>query len=159
MTEDAKFEDADERPLHLKAEDAEGLEVISALAQDSVFPVTEMAWQSGQRRFALLVNRFRWEDREAADRAGRPYERVQSVLAFDDVLGVRSQGVDRRDRDLVLSLLSVAFEPGQDGAGTVVLTLAGDGAIALDVECLDATLKDVTRPYIAPSRKVPSHED
>ncbi len=33
----------------------------------------------------------------------------------------------------------------------MVLTLAGDGAIALEVEALDVTLKDVTRPYIAPS--------
>ncbi len=158
MTEDAKFEDAEERPLNLMATDPEGLEVISALAQDAVFPVTETAWRPGERRFALLLNRFRWEDREAAERSGRPYERVQSVLAFEDVLAVRSQGVDRGDRDLVLSLLAIGFEPGADGAGTVILTLAGDGAIALDVECLEATLKDVTRPYVAPSRKVPRHE-
>ena len=34
---------------------------------------------------------------------------------------------------------------------------AGDGAIGLDVETLDVTLKDVTRPYVAPSRKIPDH--
>ena len=61
-------------------------------------------------------------------------------------------GVDPRDRDLVLSLLSLTFEPGEDGAGTLRLILAGDGEIALDVECLDVRLADVTRPYIARSR-------
>ena len=59
--------------------------------------------------------------------------------------------------DLVISLLTIEFTPGEDGAGEVILTLAGDGAIRLDVEVLDVILQDVTRPYIAPSRKTPTH--
>ena len=157
MTEDARFEDAGEAALHLKALDADDLAVISSLTQDAVFPVTEMTWQPRRRRFAVLLNRFRWEDAPAAERRGRPFERVQSVLAFEDVMRVRSQGFDRSDADLVLSLLSLAFEPGEDCGGTVTLTLAGDGAIALEVEALEATLRDVTRPYAAPSGKLPEH--
>jgi hypothetical protein len=75
----------------------------------------------------------------------------------DEALSVRTQGIDRQDRDVVLSLLSVGFEPDEDGTGRVILTLAGDGAIALAVEALEVTLKDVTRPYLAPSGKVPGH--
>jgi hypothetical protein len=37
--------------------------------------------------------------------------------------------------------------------------LAGDGAIALDVEALEATLEGVTRPYVAPSRRAPEHPE
>ena len=37
----------------------------------------------------------------------------------------------------------------------MILTLAGDGAVALEVEALEVTLHDVTRPYRAPSGKVP----
>ena len=37
------------------------------------------------------------------------------------------------------------------------VALAGDGAIALEVEALDVRLDDVTRPYRAPSGKVPNH--
>lgn len=157
MTEDARFEDAGEAPLHLKAEEPDDLPVISALVQDSVFPITEIRWQPRRRRFAVLLNRFRWED-AAAGRQHGP-ERVRALLVIDDVLRVSSQGVDRRDRDLVLSLLSVTWEPGEDGAGRVVLTLAGDGALAIEAECLDVTLKDVTRPYAAPSRRTPSHPE
>ena len=51
----------------------------------------------------------------------------------------------------------LAFAAGPDGTGTLTLTLAGDGAVALSVEALEVTLKDVTRPYRAPSGKVPSH--
>ncbi|APX90485.1 hypothetical protein BV394_12725 [Brevirhabdus pacifica] len=158
MSEDARFEDADEAPLRLGAEDAEDLKVISTLVQDAVFPASEIAWRASRREFALLVNRFRWEAGPGAGRR-RTAERVQSVLHFSDVLKVSSQGVDPHDRDVILSVLSVEFEPGEDGAGRVVLTLAGDGALALDVECLSVLLRDVTRPYAAPSGRAPSHPE
>jgi hypothetical protein len=154
---DARFEDGGEAPLHLVARDAEDLAVIATLVQDAVFPITEMRWQKQRRRFALLVNRFRWEDREAAERAGRKYERVQSLLVVDEALAVQTQGIDRADRDTVLSLLDLTWEPGEDGTGRVVLTVAGDGAVALSVEALEVTLRDVTRPYLAPSGRAPGH--
>jgi hypothetical protein len=155
---DARFEDGETGPLRLIAQDAESLGVISALVQDAVFPITEMTYARARRRFALMLNRFRWEDRLEAERVGRPYERVQSLLVFEDVLAVRTSGIDRNDADTVLSLLQIVFEPAQDGTGTLTLVLAGDGAIALELEALDATLRDVTRPYLAPSRKRPSHD-
>ncbi|WP_243614731.1 DUF2948 family protein [Shimia aestuarii] len=158
MSEDARFEDGGEAPLNLGALDLEDLGVLSSLTQDAVFPATEMQWRAGERRFALLLNRFRWEDAPRAERRGRDLERVQAVLVVDNVLGVASQGIDRKDADTILSLLSVTFEPGEDGAGFVLLTLAGDGAIRLKVEALEVTLKDVTRPYRAPSGKAPTHE-
>jgi Protein of unknown function (DUF2948) len=157
MTDDARFEDGGDTPLRLIALDAEDLGVISALAQDAVFPITEMSWQPKRRRFALLINRFRWEDAEKAAVGRRPVERVQSVLAVSDVLKVQSQGLDRGDKDVVLSLLSLSFEPGEDGTGRVILTLAGDGTVALEVEALDVVLQDVTRPYAAPAKRAPRH--
>lgn len=156
---DASFKDGREAPLNLGAEDADDLQVIATLAQDAVFPVTEMTWRPSERRFALLLNRFRWEDKEAASRRGRAFERVQAVLVFDSVLSVASQGIDRSDKDMILSLLSVAFEPAEDGSGQMLLTLAGDGAIRLSVEAIDVTLKDVTRPYKAPSGHAPHHPE
>lgn len=154
---DARFEDGGEGPLWLGAQDAEDLKVLAALAQDAVFPITDMTFSRKRREFGLLLNRFRWEDRIVAERRGRGYERVRSMLLVRDVLAVRSQGIDREDRDTVLSLLAISFEPGADGMGTLTLTLAGDGAIALEVEALDITLRDVTRPYLAPSGKAPDH--
>ena len=157
MTEDARFEDGAERPLRLRAESPEDLTVISALLQDAIAQTSEIAWVRRNRRFSLLVNRFRWEDAPAAERQGRSFERVQAVLAVGSVLGARTSGVDPQDRDLVLELLALVFEPGEDGAGILRLILAGDGEIALDVECVDVTLTDVTRPYLA--RGLPSHPD
>lgn len=157
MNTDARFEDGAEAPLNLGALDGEDLQVISSLIQDAVFPVTEMRWIPTERRFALLLNRLRWEDVEAAKQRGRAVERVQSVLVINDVMNVASQGVDRSDKDVVLSLLSLEFVEGDDAAGELMLTLAGDGALRLSVEALDVSLKDVTKPYAAPSRHVPDH--
>jgi len=159
MSDDARFEDGREAPLNLGAEDADDLKVISSLVQDAVFPITEMSWLARERRFAILLNRFRWEDRDAAQQRGRAVERVQSLLVIDSVLGVASQGVDRRDSDTILSLMSLSFEPEDEVGGAIVLTLAGDGALRLRVEAIEATLKDVTRPYVAPSKQIPDHSD
>ena len=157
MTEDARFEDGKEGPLLLKAKDAEDLAVVADIVQDAIFPAGEMRWDRKARRFAILLNRFRWEDAENAQNRRRDYERVQAILAFEDVMRVQSQGVDKADPDMVFSLLSISFLPTEDGAGRVEMTLAGDGVIGLDVEALEVVLRDVTRPYAAPSGKAPSH--
>ena len=156
MTEDARFEDGREAPLNLGALDVEDLNVLSSLAQDSVFPASEMRWHRSGARFALLLNRVRWED---DGKSRHVPERVQSVLMFNTVQSVASQGVPKGDADTILSLLSVTFEETDAPSGHIILTLAGDGAIRLSVEAIDATLKDVTRPYQALSKKLPSHPD
>ena len=79
MSEDARFEDGREVPLNLGALDADDLQVLSALAQDAVFPVTEMTWRAKDKRFAILLNRFRWEDVDAAQTRGRDVERAAEV--------------------------------------------------------------------------------
>jgi len=154
MSMDARFEDGREAPLNLGALDGADLEVISSLAQDAVFPASEMTWDSKGKRFALLLNRVRWEDDGKTRHAP---ERVQSVLLFSNVQSVASQGVPKGDADLILSLLTITFEEAQAPSGHFLLTLAGVGAIRLAVEALEVTLKDVTRPYVAPSKKLPDH--
>tara|TARA_R110002110_G_scaffold6407_1_gene31902 strand:+ start:1514 stop:1984 length:471 start_codon:yes stop_codon:yes gene_type:complete len=156
MNDDARFEDGGEAPLYLGALDAEDLQVISSLCQDAVFPASEMRWDRAAGRFALLLNRVRWED-PGSDR--HLPERVQSVLMFSQVLSVASQGVQKGDADTILSLLSVTFEQTEAPSGYVTLTLAGDGAIRLHIEAIEANIKDVTRPYAAPSKKRPQHPD
>lgn len=156
---DAKFEDGGEKPLRLKALDVEDLGVVSGLIQDAVFPASEIKWDRKARRFALLLNRFRWEDVDSAQARKRDFERVQSVLVIEDVMRVQSQGVNGRDTGMVLSLLTVTFVAGEEGGGFVDLTLAGDGAIRIEVEALEVILKDVTRPYVAPSRAKPKHPE
>lgn len=159
MSNDARFEDGGEAPLNLGALDSDDLQVLSALVQDAVLPAHELKYTPHDRRFAMLLNRVRWED-DGRDRHG--VERVQALLVFDNVLHVASQGIQRGEPDLILSVLALEFEPSvepEDPGGHIVITLAGDGAIRLDVEAIEARLRDVTRPYRAPSGHLPAHPD
>lgn len=157
---DAGFEDGAGQPLRLRAESTQDLAVISALAQDAVGRGDRIAWTPRTSRFTLLLNRFRWEDAEAAERQRRPRERVQCLLAVDAVLHARSLGFDPADRTRVLSLLSLAHEAGTgEDPGRLRILLAGGAEIALEVELLDVTLQDVTRPYEAVSQRTPRHGD
>lgn len=156
---DARFEDGAERPLRLMAQGPEDLTVLSALAQDAVFTAADMRFVRKTRRFDLLLNRFRWEDADRAARDGRKPERVRAILTIRDVTRISSQGLEVGDKDTILSLLAIEFAAGEDGTGVLTLTLAGDGAIRAEVECIDLQLADVTRPYLAPSGKVPTHPE
>lgn len=151
---DARFEDGATRPLNLVARDKDDLAVIASLVQDAVLTAGDLRLQKSKRRFVLLINRFRWEEGHL-----RSPERVRSLLVLQDVTLVKGQGINRKDPDLVMSLLSLGFAPGTDGTGVVTLIFAGDGALALNVEALEVTLKDVTRPYMAPSRQIPQHPE
>lgn len=158
MTQDARFEDGVEEALRLRAETEDDLAIISSLVQDAVFPASEMQWISDRLVFAVLINRFRWEDKDAASAQGRGPERVQSLLMVDCATKVQSSGIAQEDKDTVYSLLSISFEAEKEGAGRVVLHLAGEGDISVVVEALEVRLKDVTKPYTAPSKKSPSHD-
>jgi len=158
--EDASFEDgAPEKPVRLRAETVEDLVVLSALTQDAIAQTSDMSWLKKKRRFAVLLNRFRWEDAQAASTSKRPFERVQSMLVVETALSVSGQGVDPADKSIILELLDMAFEPKEDAAGQLRLLFAGDGTILVDVECLDVTLQDVSRPYEARSQRLPSHPE
>lgn len=158
MVEDARFADADPRPMALKAEDEADLRIISSLVQDAILPASEISYDPQARRLALLLNRFRWEDAEQARAEGRGFERVRALLVVNDVLELRSDGIDR-DGNMVLELLALNWKPGEDGTGRLSLEFAGDGTLAAEVECINLDLRDVTRPYLAPSGKAPSHPE
>ena len=144
--------------LQLRAADLEDLSVIAGLVQDALVALCDVTYLNEDKAFILVLNRFRWEDRDNAEKRRRDVERVQSVLVIDNVLKVASQGVDRSDKETILSVLSLEFEATDESAGNLTLTLAGDGALRLTVEALEVSLRDVTRPYIAPSKQVPDHE-
>ena len=158
MTHDAGFNDALDRPLNLGAQDAEDLRVISSLTQDAVLTVDDLRWNRAERQLVLLLKRFRWEDIELAKQQGRDPERVQSLLVIQNAIGLASQGIDRKQADIVLSLMSLEFSGAEDGVGDLILTFSGDGALKVQVDGLDVALRDVTRPYVAPSKQVPYHD-
>jgi hypothetical protein len=143
--------------LKLAAEDADDLIALSALVQDAVLRVGDMAFLPKARRFALVLNRYRWE---AGDARGRG-ERVRAGLRIEEVAAARATRIRQDAKDAVLSLLSLTFTPaapetGAAGGGTLTLTFAGGGAIALQIEALEVHLDDLAGPWPAKAR--PAHD-
>lgn len=155
---DARFADgADEAPLRLLARELADLTVLSALVQDAALTPGQMAHVARRRRFALGLKRFRWEDADRARAEGRGYERVQSLLVIENVLSVRSAGIERGNAAQALELLALSFAEGDAPSGEVRLHLSGGADLRLTVEALDISLRDVSRPYLAPSGRMPDH--
>ena len=138
--------------LKLMALDAEDLQVISSCCQDAVLKVGDLNYLAAQKQFTLSLNRFVWE----LDGKTKTPERRKSVLHFAQVNGVKISGIDRTEKEMVLSLLAVLFEAGDEPSGEIELVFAGDGAIKLDVECIEAQLADMPAAWEAKGR--PSHE-
>jgi hypothetical protein len=149
-------------PLRLRAIDQLDLSVIAAHLQDAVAKVGDMGFDPKRRRFAILFNRFMWEDVQDEQGAGpkpdkdAPYRRVRSAVHFEGVMRVQSTGLKLADKDAVAALLTLKFEPRDETAGVMSLTFAGGAALRLDVECLDAWLSDISAPWSTVHR--PGHD-
>jgi hypothetical protein len=139
--------------LKLLALDGEDLETISATTQDAVVRVSEMGYAKRDRRFAMLMNRFAWE--ESGKGAARTGVRKRSALHFERVLRARFTGFDPAAPEGAVELLAVQFTETNAPAGYVELTFAGGGAVRLDVECLEARLEDLGAAWAARIR--PEH--
>ena len=137
--------------LKLMATSRADLEVMSSFLQDAVVKVGDMAWQPGRHRFAAVLNRFRWEQDGKKSRS----ERVRAGLRFEGVLKASYQNIPMSDPDHVLGLLAIEVEEDEDGAGRLTLACSGYASIRLEVECIEAYLEDLTRPWRALGR--PEH--
>jgi hypothetical protein len=139
-------------PLKLRARDAADLETIAACVQDALVPLADMQYLPKERRFALMLNRFRWEaapndlpepaaiegDAAYADASGRGLERVHAALVFDRVRRVRRRGLAEAAKGGMLSVLTLAF-----GGSEVVISFAGGAAVKLEVDQLSCHLEDL----------------
>ena len=137
--------------LKLRATDAEDLAVISTCLQDAVVPVRDMAWLADENRFALVANRFRWEEQTGPPVEGRIYHRVHAGVCFDAVTAVRQQGLDQKRRGQILSLLALAA-----GDGGVELKFSAGVVIRLEVSKIMCHLQDLDEPW--PTQWRPRHQ-
>lgn len=138
--------------LKLLALDSEDLEIVSAHIQDAVVRVGDMGLSKSDKRFVMLMNRYVWE---ASDSRGRG-QRKRAGIHFDFVNNAKAEGIDLKSKDGVLELLAVTFQMGDEPAGEVLLTFAGGGTVRLEVECLEARLRDLGGIWAAKAQ--PRHE-
>lgn len=137
--------------LKLLALDSEDLDVISATTQDAIVRVGDMGYAKADRRFALLMNRYAWEDGGNA-KAG---VRKRAALHFDRVTGVKVAGIDTNSVEGALELLTIRFTESEAPSGWVDLAFAGGGTVRLEVEVLEARLQDLGSAWAAKAK--PEH--
>jgi hypothetical protein len=143
--------------LKLIALDPEDLQVLSCHLQDAVIRIGDMAYLKAERRFAAIANRFDWE-RAARDDSGA-YQRRHAGLRFERVTAARVQGFDLQQKDTVLELLALTFEAAEEPSGSITLHFAGGGAVQLEVECIEAELRDLGAAWRANSKPVHASDD
>lgn len=145
------------QPLKLVALDTEDLAVISAQLQDAVMRLADIAWTPQDKRFAMVLNRFDWPTALAADGGKEPgNERRRAAIRFEHVRKVLHQNIAQAKPDSVLALLAIRFEPAAEGpAGNITLLFAGGAAIRLEVDFIEAELRDLGGAWAAAMR--PDH--
>lgn len=141
-------------PLKLSARDAVDLAVVSAMVQDALTRARDMTFQERERRFLILLDRFMWERDDGNPIEGKLYNRVRSVIHFDDVVGIQTLNIDMTAREEVLELLTVAATDSSDSSAKIELVFAGGGVIRLDVDCIECRLTDRGRPWMTRRRPV-----
>lgn len=144
--------------LKLLALDAEDLAIIAAHLQDAVLTAGDMAYLKGERRFALVANRFDWCEAAKADSKsgkGDGFVRRRTGVRIERVMDAKVLGLDPTKKDTALSLLTVTFEPKTEPGGFVTLHFSGGGAVRLEVECIEAALEDLGAAWT--TRRKPSH--
>ena len=151
--------------LRLAALDPDDLTVLSALVQDAVVKVGEIDVNGRAGTVGLAMNRYVWEDETQARRGlARFFRRApagarrRSVLHFARVLSVQAHGIDRGATDAVLALLAIrhATVDGKAPEADIELIFAGDAALRLHVECIEAQLTDAGAEWSAARR--PDHD-
>ena len=146
-----------DEPLKLSARDAVDLAVVSTMVQDALTRARDMTFQERERRFLVLLDRFMWERDDGDPVEGKLYNRVRSVIHFDDVVGIQTLNIDMASQEDVLELLTVAATKSSESSAKIELVFAGGGIVRLDVDCIECRLTDRGRPWM--TRRRPVHAD
>jgi hypothetical protein len=120
------------RSFRVRVTDQDDLTTAAAYLQDAVVPVGDLAFLAEESRFAMVVNRFRWE-LPAADN-----DRVHTAVVFDGVTAARFKGMSRNDPHHLLNLLTIVA-----GEGHIDLIFSDAAAVRLSAEQIDGVIEDV----------------
>ena len=131
--------------LKLRAEDAEDVQVMSAVLQDAIMPVCDMAYQPESKSFVMVTQRL--------CREGTEPERICSALTVSGVTNVQMRGFDQKQPDLMLDLLAILLDPAQQ----LTFIFAGNARIRLELAGWKAALEDFGEPW--PALCSPCHEE
>ena len=145
--------------INLAAQNEEDLVIFSTLCQDSIIKISNIKWAKKSKRFYILLTRLCWELHQFSKKKDTFLKRVNSILIFDNVLSVKSKGIRQSRSDMITSLLTFDYNFLCFEKQSIDLIFSGDAQITIDIECIEAFLKDVSDPFESTSLKTPDHAD
>lgn len=132
--------------LKLVAFDNQDLEIISAHCQDAIVRISDIAYIASERRFALIMNRFDWENAIEQNKISgkkQSFRRRRTALRFECVTKVQQRNIDLKKQKDVKELLTIRYQEQTRPQGHISLIFAGKSEIKLEVECIEAILQDL----------------
>ncbi|HEU0117205.1 MAG TPA: DUF2948 family protein, partial [Alphaproteobacteria bacterium] len=109
--------------LKLKAKDAEDMQVVSAVLQDSIAPVCDMTFNADEKNFIMVVHRLRRESDEEG------LERICCAVNLRGVEAAQLQGINLAEQTQMLDLLAAMLEGDQ-----LTFVFAGHAKIRLQLK-------------------------
>jgi hypothetical protein len=134
--------------LKLSAEDEEDLQVIAAVLQDAIVPLCDMQYCPDEKRFVMVVHRFRWDEAKNAEASEAPcFERVHCALEIEGVEGVQKHCFEGAANCGLLDLLTLMPENG-----CLKLVFAGGAELKLKLGAWRLRIEDFGEPWPAGHR-------
>jgi|AntRauTorckE6833_2_1112554.scaffolds.fasta_scaffold16978_2 hypothetical protein len=136
--------------IKIVAKDAEDLHIISTLLQDSIVTNKTFKHDAESGHFSFLANRFCWELAHKSTPTDE-YERVFSMVVFDQVTSVEFEKIDPTAFEKHHNLLAIKFEKN-----IIICHFSDNGTIRVHCKDLHVRLRDVSDPW--PTDHKPTHQ-
>ncbi len=125
------------KPLKLKAEDDEDLEIFSECLYESIFSIKEMKFVEIEKSFIMTLERFTWECAFGKDEELR---QVLSVVVFQNI-NAMELNFQNKYRNKFLNLKSIACEKD-----IIVILFNYENSINLKTSKLECSMEDIGKP-------------
>lgn len=123
-------------PLKLIAKDAEDIQTVAALLQDSVASACDINYKPDEKSFVMVLQRFLW------DKIDQPYQRANCAIDISGVENVQITGVNPRDPTALFDLLTVKLEDE-----FLCFIFAGEGKMRLKLADWALRIEDFGDPW------------
>ena len=116
------------------AKDSQGLQLISACCYKAKLKVSELRYLKKNQIFLIFLQRSNIENE-------KNNEKINSVCKFEFVESVKSKGINQKNQDLTLELLTIDLIKNKDRF-EISLIFNNNSLITLSTEIVEVTLED-----------------
>ena len=146
--------EGEKNSLKLVGKNLEDIKVISAYLQDSIVKLKNIAFLKKNRIFAMILHRCMWEDVEKG--LFRKNKRIKCVVKFEEVIKVKSQNINQKNKNRSLELLAIKYTKSIDEDCYIKVFFSGGSLITIIAENIDIVLNDFGKSWN--TKHTPKHK-